>query len=80
VHAVAPPVPLDTLQSGDCGVVVDLDGQATAVNRLYELGLRPGQRLKMLRVGPPHLIQLGEIRLCLRPESDVVVFVGLDEG
>ncbi|HEX6987442.1 MAG TPA: FeoA family protein [Planctomycetaceae bacterium] len=75
-----PLVPLDALNSGEGGVVADLDGPAVAVNRLQELGLRVGQRLTMLRPGPPHLVQLGDIRLAFRPEADVVVLVGLREG
>jgi ferrous iron transport protein A len=75
-----PVVPLDSLRVGESGVVVDLDGPAVAVSRLQELGLRVGQRLKMLRVGPPHLVDLGEARLCFRPESEVVVLVGVGPG
>ena len=33
----------------------------------------------MLRPGPPHLIQLGETRLCLRAEVDVIVLIELLE-
>jgi Fe2+ transport system protein FeoA len=73
-------VPLDALHAGEGGVVADLDGPVGPVNRLQELGLRVGQRVRMLRPGPPHLVQLGETRLCLRPESDVTVLVGLGEG
>ena len=73
-----PPVPLDLLQAGETGRIAGLDGPAAAVNRLAELGLREGQPVRMLRPGPPHLVQLGETRLCLRPEADVVVLVGVD--
>lgn len=72
-------VPLDSLQAEESGTVVDLDGPAGAVNRLQELGLRIGERVRMLRPGPPHLLQLGETRLCLRTESDVLVLVGLSD-
>ena len=58
-------------------MIADLDGPAAAVNRLLELGLRIGERVRMLRPGPPHLVQLGECRLALRPEADVVVLVGV---
>ena len=60
--------------------VADLDGPSAAVNRLQELGLRIGQRIRMLQPGPPHLVQVGETRLCLRAEADVLVLIGLDEG
>lgn len=74
-----PLVPLEALRSGESGLVADLDGPVTSVNRLRELGVQVGQRLKMLRPGPPHLVQLGECRLCLRPEADVVVLIGLSQ-
>ncbi len=75
-----PLVPLDALQAGEAGFVADLDGPVAAVNRLQELGLRVGEPVRMLRQGPPHLVQVGETRLCLRPESDVLVLIGLGEG
>ncbi len=77
--ALAPPtLPLDFLRAGETGRITGLDGPAAAVNRLAELGLREGQPVRMLRPGPPYLVQLGETRLCLRPEADVVVLVELD--
>lgn len=74
-----PLVPLEALRSGESGLVADLDGPANSINRLRELGVQVGQRVKMLRPGPPHLVQLGECRLCLRPESDVIVLIGLNQ-
>lgn len=72
-------VPLDALLVGERGCVADLDGPPAAISRLQEMGLRPGQALTMVRPGPPHLVQLGEVRLCLRPETGVVVLVGLGQ-
>ena len=69
-------VPLDVLQAGEVGVIAELDGPDLAVNRLRELGLRVGEQVRMIRQGPPHLLQLGETRLCLRHDSDVMVLVG----
>lgn len=68
-------VPLEALQAGEIGRVADLDGPATAVNRLQELGLRVGERVRMIQSGSPHIVHLGETRLCLRPEPDVMVLV-----
>jgi len=78
--ATLPWIPLDSLQAGETGFVADLDGPSAAVNRLQELGLRVGERVRMLCQGPPHIVLVGETRLCLRPESDVLVLVGLGEG
>lgn len=68
-------LPLDYLAAGESGYVADVDGPAAAVTRLQELGLRVGQTLRMLRPGPPHLLQLGETRLCFRSDPDVLVLV-----
>lgn len=80
VPSTLPLVPLDALQAGEVGFVADLDGPVSAVNRLQELGLRLGERVRMVRPGPPHIVQFGETRLCLRPESDVLVLIGLGEN
>jgi Fe2+ transport system protein FeoA len=74
---VLPPVPLDALNANEAGVVLDLDGPAVAVNRLQELGLRIGERVRMVCPGPPHLLQLGETRLALRSDPDVLVLIGV---
>ncbi|MBA3314451.1 MAG: FeoA domain-containing protein [Planctomycetota bacterium] len=77
---LAPLLPLDAMQSGESGYVADLDGPPAVVNRLQELGLRVGERIRMLRCGPPHLLQLGETRLCFRSEPGVSVIVGIYEA
>jgi Fe2+ transport system protein FeoA len=68
------------MQSGEWGYVADLFGPPAVINRLQELGLRVGERVRMLRNGPPHLLQLGETRLCFRSEPEVSVIVGINEG
>lgn len=74
-----PLVPLDLLRRGERGRVAAIDGPAVSVNRLHELGLHAGQPVTMLRPGPPHLVLLGDTRLVLRAESDIVVLVGLGQ-
>ncbi len=74
---LAPHVPLDAMQSGEWGYVSELLGPPAVVNRLQELGLRVGERIRMLRPGPPHLLQLGETRLCFRSEPEISVLVGI---
>jgi Fe2+ transport system protein FeoA len=73
-------VPLDAMRDGESGYVSELSGPPAVVNRLQELGLRVGERVRMLRSGPPHLLQLGETRLCFRSEPEVSVLVGIAEG
>ena len=71
-------VPLDSLRAGESGAVLSLDGPEYSLNHLREIGLRVGCPVRMLRPGPPHLLQIGDTRLCVRPESDVLVMIGLD--
>jgi Fe2+ transport system protein FeoA len=73
-------VPLDAMRDGESGYVSDISGPPAVVNRLQELGLRVGEHVEMLRSGPPHLLQLGETRLCFRSNPDVTVVVGIEEG
>ena len=68
------------MREGESGYVSDISGPSAVVNRLHELGLRVGEPVKMLRSGPPHLLQLGETRLCFRTDPDVHVVVGIEEG
>lgn len=73
-----PTIPLEALQTGERGAVLSLHGPEDGVNRLREMGLRVGAPVRMLRPGPPHLLQIGDIRLCVRPAADVLVMIGLD--
>lgn len=73
-----PAVPLEALQTGECGAIFALHGPEDDLNRLRELGLRVGASIRMLRPGPPHLLQIGDARLCIRPANDIIVMVGLD--
>lgn len=73
-----PPVPLDNLRVGECGAVISVDGPDHAVHHLQEVGLRVGCPVRMLRCGPPYLLQVGDCRLCLRAEPNVLVMVSLD--
>ncbi|QDT14061.1 FeoA family protein [Alienimonas californiensis] len=70
-------IPLDLLRTGESGTVAEILGDAPAVHRLEELGLRIGAAVSVLREGPPALLALGSQRFCFRPDSGTMVLVAL---
>ncbi|MFH5805859.1 ferrous iron transport protein A [Alienimonas sp. DA493] len=68
-------IPLDLLRTGEGGTVADILGDASAVHRLEELGLRIGAAVRVLREGPPALVALGSQRFCFRPDGGTTVLV-----
>lgn len=70
-------VPLQNLQSGEKGEIVDVFGDDRLVARLAENGLRKGGRLEVLAAGNPFLCRVDETRLSLRTNGQVEVFVSL---
>ncbi|MFM8406024.1 MAG: ferrous iron transport protein A [Pirellulaceae bacterium] len=59
-------IPINFLQAGEIATVVHLDGDDCCVQRLQEIGLLPGAKLKMLQPGSPCIIALEGRRLSLR--------------
>lgn len=68
-------LPLELLDRDAWADVAEVCGEHPCVNRLAELGLRAGCRLRMLQPGSPCLLQVGECRLCLRGDLAAQVFV-----
>lgn len=68
-------VPLDLLDMGEQGRVVDVDGNNEMVGRLAELGISEGSDLRMLRPGQPCIVAVGSQRISFRGESAAVVLV-----
>jgi ferrous iron transport protein A len=74
-------LPLDNLAPGSWAEVIDLSGTSVHLQRLAELGLRPGARLRMIQPGCPCLFQLGGARFSIRCDDDVQILVRpLNEG
>jgi ferrous iron transport protein A len=68
-EALVPPTTLDRLPLGGRGVIRQVDGADTLVQRLMEMGLLDGQTVDVIGVAPlgdPIEIQLGDYRLSLR--------------
>ncbi len=68
-------LPLECLRPGEWGEVCDVCGEPGWVERLGELGVRVGCRVRMLCGGSPSLIQVGGGRLSLRGELATQVLV-----
>jgi len=68
-------VPLEMLQSGERGLIRDLDGRDEFVHRLEEMGLRQGTIVEMLRPGTPCILGVNHHRLSFRPEDSTTILV-----
>lgn len=68
-------LPLELLRPGEWADVAEVNGEATWVSRLAELGLRAGSRLRLLQAGWPCLLQIGGSRLSLRGEQGTQILV-----
>jgi ferrous iron transport protein A len=68
-------LPLELLRPGEWADVAEVYGEAGAVHRLAELGVRSGCRLCVLQPGSPCLLEIGGVRLCLRNELPTAILV-----
>jgi ferrous iron transport protein A len=71
-------VPLDLLEAGERGRVVDVDGGYEMVGRLAEMGISAGSDLRVLRPGQPCIVAVGDQRISFRGETAAVVLVETD--
>ena len=68
-------LPLESLNSGDWADVAEVTGECSWVNRMAELGVRAGSRLRVLQPGSPCLFQIGGARLSLRGDLAMQILV-----
>lgn len=68
-------LPLELLHTGDTGDIADIDGEPSWINRMAELGVRIGTRLRVVQAGSPCLFQVGESRFSVRGECAMRIFV-----
>ncbi len=68
-------IPLELLGPGEFADVAELHGAPGWVARMAELGLQPGNRIRMIRSGCPCLLLIGNCRLCLRGDDCMQVMV-----
>ena len=52
--------------AGDFGIITRVDGDSHITARLQEMGVLPGQWVRMIKPGNPVIFQIGDSRLCVR--------------
>lgn len=68
-------VPLDLLNAGDRGVVVEVTGDTSLVTHLAEKGVRPGGRIEAIQPGDPFVLMVDGTRLTMRTDGRVEILV-----
>ena len=64
-------IPLSLIPIGCPAKISEVLGSLADVNRLSEMGMRPGVLVEIVQNGSPCIIRVGETKLCFR-ESEVL--------
>jgi ferrous iron transport protein A len=72
-------LPLEMLEAGERGVVVDVDGRPELVVRLEEMGLHSGVQVCMIRPGSPCIVEINQQRFSIRFEDSATVLVDVSQ-
>jgi ferrous iron transport protein A len=75
--AVSYVIPIEQLQTGECGCIHDIDGDPKFIHHLAEIGLSVGSTLTMLRPGSPCIIELNRVRVSLRMDELATILIEL---
>ena len=76
---VSQTLPLELLDAGERGVVVNVDGRPDLVVRLEEMGLHAGARICMIRPGSPCIVEINHQRFLMRFEDSTTVLVDVEQ-
>ena len=68
-------IPLDRLQAGEIGQIVEIVGRPEQVQRIREIGLRSGAEIEVVRSGRPCILRLAGQTLCFRASEFLNVLV-----
>jgi ferrous iron transport protein A len=68
-------LPLELLTVGQRGRICELSGEHEFVNRLREMGLRQDVEIRMVQPGSPCIVAMGDQRLSIRTEENVMILV-----
>lgn len=71
-------VPLDLMEAGEAGHVIQVDGSPEVVHRLAEMGLREQASIQMIQSGRPCIVAVAGHRFSLRMADDVEILVALN--
>ncbi|MBT4502462.1 MAG: hypothetical protein HOC74_32315 [Gemmatimonadetes bacterium] len=66
---------LSEWRTGVEGIISEVAGSSRFASRLRELGVVPGQRIRVLRAECPLIVQVGEGRFCLRKRDAATIRV-----
>ncbi len=65
---------------GLSGIITRVEGNSPSTTRLLEMGVVPGEWIRVLQVGSPTLLQVGGSRICVRVnELESVSVIPADE-
>lgn len=64
-------IPLGLIPIGIPAKISEVLGSLADVNRLSEMGMRPGVTVEIVQNGSPCIVRVGETKLCFR-ESEVL--------
>lgn len=73
-------LPLSACRSGECGEIVQVDGDGATLRRLREMGIEPGVMIRIARAGSPVILHVHGARLCLRGELADAVLLRVGGG
>ena len=73
-------VPLSSLRAGESGWIGAVVEGGGLMQRLRELGLRTGARVRMIRAGSPCIFRLEGQKLCVRADEVGCVLVQVAAG
>ncbi len=76
---VSQTMPLELLEAGERGVVIDVDGRPELVVRLEEMGLHSGVQVRMVRPGSPCIVEINHQRFSIRVEDSATVLVDVSQ-
>ncbi len=68
-------IPLELMQTGESGVVFDVEGSESVAHRLSEMGISKGVTIQMVKSGSPCIVAISNHRLSLRIDDSVQVLV-----
>ena len=68
-------LPMQLLNPGETGCIMDVEGDTQLVRRLDEMGLRAGVEIRMVQPGRPCIVAFDHQRLSFRGDDEAVVLV-----
>jgi ferrous iron transport protein A len=68
-------LPMQLLNPGETGCIMDVEGDTHLVRRLGEMGLRAGVEVRMVQPGSPCIVAFDHQRLTFRGDDEAVVLV-----